>query len=43
MIVTLCVRVERNHKTILPSGVLLGANQFSAFLSFATVYIFGVK
>ena len=32
MIVTLCVRVERNHKTILLSGVLPGANQIFRFL-----------
>ena len=32
MIVTLCVRVERNHETILLSGVLPGANQIFRFL-----------
>ena len=32
MIVTLCVRVERNHETILFSGVLPGANQIFRFL-----------
>ena len=32
MIVTLCVRAERNHKTILLSGVLPGANQIFRFL-----------
>ena len=32
MIVTLCVRVERNHETILLSGVLPGANPIFRFL-----------
>ena len=32
MIVTLCVRVERNHETILLSGLLPGANQIFRFL-----------
>ena len=32
MIVTSCVRAERNHETILLSGVLPGANQIFRFL-----------